>query len=362
MALHPTRISKPAQYRRHHRFVPARLADVVFVAGLLGALLVACTADEASVVPVPSEIVADGFKVEVVVEGLDSPTQIATLPDGRLLVAQLNGGEGEANGQVLEVDLATGRQTVLFDGLDKPTGVALFSNQIWVMERQSLARGGLDGGELVTVVSDLPSNGRSEGTLTPLGLDRLIYITSGDREGGSGAEGSGTIFTIDGDNNTAVLATGFKNAYGHTVADDGTIWVTEVSDGSYDGIQAKDEVLAVVPDQDHGWPWCVGDNRTVTDFGGDERACELVPRPQGVFEPGATPTSVAVAPWDPELLVVALWNRGAIVTVPIDAEVVSSEHEGLISGITHPQHLLADGDRLLVVDFDRGLILSFTPK
>ena len=49
-------------------------------------------------------------------------------------------------------------------------------------------------------------------------------------------------------------------------------------------------------------------------------------------------------------------------TVPIDTEVVSSVHEGLISGITHPQHLLADGDRLLVVDFDRGLILSFTPK
>ncbi len=82
-----------------------------------------------------------------------------------------------------------------------------------------------------------------------------------------------------------------------------------------------------------------------------------------VFDVGATPTSVSVVPWDSGLVAVALWNSAEVVTVALDTgEVTPLVSSGQLAveggGAPRPQHLVADGDRLLLIDHDEGRIYS----
>lgn len=49
-------------------------------------------------------------------------------------------------------------------------------------------------------------------------------------------------------------------------------------------------------------------------------------------------------------------------TVPIDDPVPDEPvaEEDFLTGLDHPQHVVADGERLLVVDFHGGRILAVT--
>lgn len=303
--------------------------------------------------------VPDGFSVSEVVTGLERPTQAIIGSDGSLFVAQLAGGERDGTGQVLRIDFdEPSDPVVVADGLLVPTGLAVVADELWIMEQRTLTRRPLAGGEVEVVADELPFNGRSNGTLTVLGDGSILFDTSGSIRGGEVVAGSGRLWTVRAPESPVEYASGLKHAYAHTVDADGVLWATEVGDGSYDGAPPADELVAVQPGLDHGWPRCVGDNRPVAEYGGSGPACRDVPGSHAVFEPGATPTSVVVAPWDPDTLLVALWNRGEVLAVPRSA--ASSPHTGevFLSGIEHPQHLVVDGSRLLVVDHGGGRVLA----
>ncbi len=336
-----------------------------------------------------------GFADELVVDGLDGPTQLVVADDGDWWVAQLAGGENDRSGQIVRIDPQRPdvAPTVMLEGLDKPTGIALFNDELWVMERDRLSRGpiggSVDGSDRVVVADDLPNNGRSQGTLTPDG-DRLLYNTSGRLEDdGTPTPTSGTLWsvTIDpdtGDTNTdttiEAVADGFKHAYAHVRADNGTLYTTEIGDGRYDGQPPFDELVMVVPGVDHGWPQCVGNNRVVAEYTEANGDCPDAPPSIALFPPGATPTSVArlPSPHD-ELLAVALWNTGQLVLVDIgghvtdghvtedhvtDGEVTEDEPGYVVAyeDVERPQHLVLDGDRLLLVAHSAGTIVSLTPQ
>ncbi len=356
------------------RAVTGWAATVLGVAGIVGVALVGCGSDRAEE-PGDGVTVPDGFEIDEVVSGLDGPTQVQVLDDGRLLVAQLNGDEGEPGGQVLIVDPESGERSVVVDGLVSPTGVAAVGDDLWVMEQRRLSHGSLASGELETVIDELPFNGRSEGTLTALDDGRLLYNTSGTITSNRAADGSGALWAIDGSGTgePEVVAVGFKNAYGRTVGSDGRLWQAEVADGSFDGEPAPDELVALPPSVlddgaaggsgagsalDAGWPRCIGDRAPVAQYGGTTEVCADTVGAQATFEPGATPTSVAVSPWDDDTLLVALWNDGRVVSVSADPADQGAEPTTWLTGLDHPQHLVADGDRLLVVDFSGGRILS----
>lgn len=305
---------------------------------------------------------------EVVVAGLDGPTQLAIGSDGYWYVAQLAGGEDDGGGQVLRVDPdeLDAEPVVVLDGLDKPTGVAVFADDLWVMERRQLTRGPLDGSSRVVVVENMAFNGRSQGALT-VADDRLLFDTSGSSSTPTGSTGdptttSGALWSVDGDGVITQVAFGFKHAYVQTIGADGTLWTVEVSDGRHDGKAAADEIVAVVPGADHGWPACVGDSRPVAEQGATAATCAAVPRSHAVFAPGATPTGLAVAPWDATQLVVALWVEGRIVSVPIESADRPVAATTLTEDVGRPQHLVADGDRLLATDHERGQIVALMPS
>ncbi len=307
---------------------------------------------------------------EVLVDGLNGPTQLIVAEDGSWWVAQLAGGENDAQGQVLRLDPdnAAADPVVMLDGLDKPTGIALFADELWVMERDRLSRGPIgglvDGTDRVVVADDLPNNGRSQGTLTPDG-DRLLYNTSGRLQGdGTPTPGSGALWAVTVEEATGVadiepVADGFKHAYAHLRTSDGTLYTTEMSDGRFDGQPAADELVAVTPGVDHGWPQCVGDNRAVAEYTEANGGCPDAPRSTAVFPPGATPTSVAPIPGRPNMLAVALWNTGEVVVVETAGD--STGYVVVYEGAERPQHLVSDGDRLLLTDHSAGTIISLTP-
>lgn len=337
---------------------PAAVAIVV--------LLAACAEDETATVD--GVEVVDGLAVSVVIDDLDRPTQLAMLPDGRLLLAELAGAEDEGVGRVVAIDLGSDDRggdddesmEVLFEGLLKPTGVAVVDDQVWVMEERTLSRGGLDGGELTEVLGPLPYNGRSSTTLTPTPDGRLLLGTSGSLRSGVPVEDSGTVWEHSPGVGSTTISAGFKNPYGHVFDGDGVLWVTEMSDGRFDGVPAPDELVAVEPGVDHGWPTCIGDRVAVAEYGGTAAECAEGPPSHALFAPGATPTSVAVAPWDDDLLVVALWMERRLVTVPRTPGDEPHEPTEILTGDLRPQHLLADGERLLVVDHEGGRILALT--
>ncbi len=341
-----------------HRFLtylrPARFALSLLLAT---GLAVACSGGGRS--GVAGVVVAEGFSIEEVVTGLDGPTQLTGFGNGALLLAELAGGESEGTGRVVAITV-DGERELLFDGLLTPTGVAVLGDEIWVMEQRTLSKGPITGGTLTPVLGPLPYNGRSETTLTATPGGTLLYGTSGSLAADTPADASGTLWELERDGTSTPLSAGFKNPYAHVIDGDGGLWVTEISDGSFDGRGAPDELVAVTPGVDHGWPRCVGDRVAVEQYGGDTAGCEAGPPSHALFSPGATPTSVAVAPWDPDTLVVALWGEERVVTVPRTATATPHQPVDLLTGDLRPQHLLADGDRLLVVDFDGGRILSLS--
>lgn len=308
--------------------------------------------------------VPEGFTVTEVVDGLVGPTQLVVEEGGTWVVAHLNGPEGGASGQVLRIDpdQPTADPDVLFDGLTSPTGVAVLGDEIWVMEQRRLSQGPLTGGSLTTVLDELPYNGRSEGTLTATPEGTLLYDTSGAIDGDAAAEGSGTLWELIPEEEPEPYATGFKHAYARTFDADGALWEVEVDDGLYDGETSPDELVTVERGDDHGWPACVGANRPIELYGGTEATCSAQPEAHARFEAGATPTSVVVAPWDDDVLLVALWAEERVVEVPrLATGALPVATTTFLSGVGNPQHLTVDGNGVLLTDFDAGRILSVAP-
>ena len=308
--------------------------------------------------------IPDDFDVQLIASGFAGPTQMVHGQAGQLIVAELNGAENDGTGRVVQLDLADpDERIVLQTDLDKPTGIAVVGDRLWIMERQRLSYAGLEpGAERVVVADDLPFNGRSQGTLTVTAGGDLLYDTSGSKRGPDRVPGSGTLFRIPNaaiETESEVVATGFKHAYAHLIDPDGQLWAVEMTDGRFDELRASDELVAVTNGSDAGWPQCVDDNRPVLEFGGTAAECADKLASHALFGPGATPTSLALAPWDDSLFVVPLWLPGTVVTVP-RSPLPDGPHEPtvFIEGIESPQHVLANGDQLLISDHESGQLLA----
>lgn len=312
-------------------------------------MVAGCTADRGPDSGRTGGAEAGPARLETVIDDLDGPTQFVV--DGaRFVVAVLNGGENDGTGQIIEID-QDGRRAVLFDGLDKPTGVLVRGDEIWIMERDRLSRGPRAGGPRTVVADGLPNNGRSQGTLTLTPDDLVLFNTSGSARDGVVRDRSGRLWTVGDDGLVEEYASGFKNAYAHVFGPDGALWTTEIGDGRFDGERPADEVVRVTEGVDHGWPRCVGDNRPVAEFGVTD--CTGVPGSQSVFNPQATPTGMTLLPGDPDRLVVTLWATGELVTL---SRTEPSEPTVVLDGLSGPQHLVAADGTLYLSEFGTGRI------
>ncbi len=340
-------------------------------------LVTACSADDPAAPEIerPEDIV-----LEIVVDDVPGPTQVFVEPDGSLVAAAINGGENDGTGQIIRFDPESDERSVLFDQLDKPTGVQRDGDTIYVMETDRLSAGPADGGSLIVVADELPNNGRSEGTISLHPDGGILFNTSGSARGPEVAEGSGQILAYEPGTGEAgspdgpvptVVADGFKHAYALTfaggVGDNGEgggnreLWATEVSDGTFDDVPPVDEVVLVTPPLSGGWPRCVGDNRAVAEFGVEQSECDELQPSRAVFPAGATPTSIVVSPFHDDAFLVALWLTGEIVVVPRVGD-DPTDWTVFASGLDNPQHLTVDGEAVYLTEHGADRILKLTRR
>ena len=281
-------------------------------------------------------------------------------------MAQIGEGEGTPSGSVVAVDLeAPDDREVLVEGLNTPTGLTATDEALWIVLPDQLLRAPLEGGEPEVVFDEMPNNGRSNGTILAEEGGTLLLDTAGARRGFDAAPNSGTLWRLDpadlppadgsGGYGTPVLE-GMKHAYAVSPVGEELV-VTEMSDGSYDGERAPDELVVVASDPGDGpvptggWPRCVGDGTPVEEYEGTAEGCAEAVASTTLFEPGATPTGVAVAPWDTDVALVALWNEGRVVAV----DLADGDRTDVLE-VENPQHLLVDGDAVLLSTFGDGTI------
>jgi glucose/arabinose dehydrogenase len=333
---------------------------------------------------------ASGPKPTVLVSDLRGPTQIAFGPVGTWLVAELGGEEPEGDengslGRVLLIDPTTKQRRVLADKLDKPTGVAWIDGTVWVMVRRGIVRFPLAEAPLsalmeakdvalpTVVLSELPFNGRSEGTITPLLNGTFLYETTGNiKRNATGAElpekGSGILWRFDTKTEQSIeVALGLKNSYAHSVLPDGRIVTTEIGDNI--ASEPLDELNVFDPNSpsrgslpgSFGWPFC--DHTAAPVDAKYEEACTATSPAMRTFPAHLTPTGVVHYGDD---LYVSLFVSGQIMRLPNDAvappglkpenrapmQVWAADLEG-------PHTLLVDGQRLLVTETTAGRIVSF---
>lgn len=308
-----------------------------------------------------------GYEASVVVRGLRGPTQMILGPDQSLWVAQLAGEENASQGQVVSVSLSTGEQRVLLENLFKPTGLAILAGALWIAAGRDLLRVPLSAtgevGPVETILKDLPFNGRSEGTLTVSPAGRLIFETSGQRNGNQAIEGSARLWELEPADPTHphFIAIGLKNAYAHTFDTAGRLWITDVHDDRVNGEAPPDELNLWVEGADFGWPPCFGYQQPALNYGGTTESCAATRSPVVLFPPHSTPTSVVASPWEENTLLVALWGppEQTIVRIPftLASDNAVGQVEPFVGGMQNPQHLLLlpDGS-LLASDFSAGVI------
>jgi glucose/arabinose dehydrogenase len=308
------------------------------------------------------------YEATVIAKGLRGPTQMILGPeDGTLWLAQLAGGESDGQGQIVSLAMSSGQQRVLLEGLFKPTGIALLDQALWIAAGRDLLRVPLSEtgqlGEIETILSELPFNGRSEGTLTVSPAGRLIFETSGARRGNQAATGSGQLWALDPADPThpQPLASGLKGAYAHTFDAAGRLWTTDIHDDQVNNEVPPDELNLWLAGADFGWPACFGQQEAALNYGGTAESCQATRPPVAIFPPRSTPVSLVASPWAEDTLLVALWGptEPAIVQVSYDLSGTNAvgQVEPFISGLQNPQHLLPLPDgTLLVSDFRTGLI------
>lgn len=316
--------------------------------------------------PAPNVTLPDGYQADIVVKGLLGPTQMIPGPDGWLWVAQLAGGEGEGVGQVVAVSPATGEQVILAREIFKPTGIAINNGTLWIAAGPDILRAAIIDathiGPLEVALADLPNNGRSNGTLTNTPDGGVLYATSSPNLEGDSLR-SGWLWELNTQDSTQPrpVATGISLAYAHVFDAQGRLWVTNVTNDIINDKVPPDSLDLVLWHDVAGlqcfyYPDLIA-QENLPDM------CVYPRRPAVYFPPHATPTGVAVSPWEPDTLLVALWVAGEIVRVPLQmvGDNAQGQMQSFIGGLRNPQHLLtlADG-ALLVSDHGAGVIYRIT--
>lgn len=344
--------------------IPLSIRRIIFAFGLL-TFCAACGGSPAT--PELGIELAAGYRAELYATDLEGPTQMILGPDDRIWVAQLAGSESGGTGQVIAFDRDwPARREILLGNLFKPTGIAVIGDALWISAGRDLLRANLDGEGMPAspeiILEDLPFNGRSNGTLTVTPNGRLIHGTSGRRRGDVAAEGSASLWSLDPTDpaDRRVLATGLKNAYAHTFDGQGRLWSTEIADDPVNSGPPPDELNLISNGADYGWPACFGEQEPAENYGGTAATCAETQPAVAVLPARSTPTSVVVSPWEQGVLLVAQWGPTdpSVIRVQIVEEggrVRAVEVSPFLTGLVHPQSLLALGDgSLLVSDFESG--------
>lgn len=219
--------------------------------------------------------------IETVAENLETPWEIAFLPDSTMLVTERPGrlvkigkdhtvipiegvthvGEGGLLGLALHPNFSRNHFIYLY--LTTRVGGAL-QNRV---ERYTLTNATLTN--RVVILENIPGSSFHDGGRIAFGPDKKLYITVGDAEVSKNAQDtnsiSGKILRINDDGSipsdnpfqSAVYSYGHRNPQGITWDSAGNLWATE--HGRSGAASGFDEINLITPGANYGWPTIQGD-------------------------------------------------------------------------------------------------------
>lgn len=241
-----------------------RAAGVLFAALLVG-LCIRAPARDLSGIALPP-----GFRIATLAEGLGgSPVATPGPNPGPRMLAYANGtlyASIPSQGRVVAL-LDTGSVTVA-DGLDKPHGIAVEGEWLYVAEDSRVIRMRLDGTAKETLIDHLPTGGHTFKTLHIHNHSLYVSIGSSCNVCYEQDERRAAILKCDGGNCT-VFARGLRNAVGFTFHN-GTMYAVDNGRDWLGDDAPPDEVDIVENGKNYGWPECYGANILDTDFHRDD--------------------------------------------------------------------------------------------
>ncbi|MDA7941968.1 MAG: PQQ-dependent sugar dehydrogenase [Nitrosopumilus sp.] len=220
---------------------------------------------------------------EVVVDGLDTPWSIGWLPDGTILYTERGGTLSSWDGakrELLSLDVAGGEGGLL--GLEIDPGFAENGNiYLYHTYDASIAstmnrvdRFVLEDGAVsheATLIDGIPGSFIHDGGRIRFGPDGMLYIATGDAANPALSQDPGSlagkILRIDRDGGipadnpfpgSPVYSLGHRNPQGMDWDGAGRMLITEHGPSGLGS--GYDEINAVIPGGNYGWPRGVGDS------------------------------------------------------------------------------------------------------
>lgn len=202
--------------------------------------------------------VPSGFTVEEFAAGFKKPRVMIEAPNGEILVS-----DSVAKGSVIV--LAGGKRKDLIEGLDRPYGMALWKDYLYVAEPMSLKRYKFDkqavsagkGEEVVALPGFDKGHWTRSITFDPRGEKLYLNVGSGSNAAPDEDERRATILQCNPDGNDCqIFAAGLRNATGIAFRP-GTqqLWAAiQERDGLGDDL-VPDFFTRVQKGGFYGWPW-----------------------------------------------------------------------------------------------------------
>jgi glucose/arabinose dehydrogenase len=222
-----------------------------------------------------------GFEVGVAAWGLPSARMLAQSPTGELVLSQHFEGKvvklADFNG-----DGVTDEIVPILTGLGMPHGVAFIGQTLFVAETERILR--LDtwwDGSSARPIAALPGGGDHRTRSLTAGPDGMLYVSIGSSCDACDESDPlrAAIWRLDPDGGPLEpYARGLRNAVGLTWSPDGSqLWATENERNELGEEIPPDEVVAVRPGGDYGWPACYGDRVPTPGLGSAERCAATEP-------------------------------------------------------------------------------------
>lgn len=249
-------------------------------------------ANPPKVIPRPEKAqfkVPAGFQVEQFASGFKKPRFLLELPGGAVLVT-----DAVPDGSVLVVSKG-GESKPLITGLERPFGMALWKDWLYVTEAQSIKRYKIDTKALTVGPGEevLPLKGYSAGHWTrSLAFDKqgklYISVGSGSNVSAGDPEDRAAILVANPDgSNRSILARGLRNPVSIRFnPQSGKLWSTvQERDGLGDEL-VPDFFTEIRPGAFYGWPYAyIGQNEEPRRKGENPEAVKKSIEPDVLLAP-----------------------------------------------------------------------------
>lgn len=303
-------------------------------------------------------IVHPDYSLSILSSDIISPRVMVEDKSGNILVS-------EPSEERVSLITTNGKQMTLLDGLNKPHGLALTDQKIYIAETGQVLEYDYNG-EVATnpqVLLDLPADGRHWTRTLGIGPDNALYISVGSSCNICEEEDWRRTKILRYDilsQELTVYASGLRNSVFFAWNDLNQLFATEMGRDWLGDDLPPDEINLIQRDKDYGFPYCYGLNSVDPEFNNDEH-CQSAEGAYYEFAAHESPLGIDFLDGD---IIVALhgsWNRKEPVgyeVIRLSAESDYQEREVLLSGF-----LLEDGSSFgrpagILVTNDHRILIS----